>query len=456
MGEKQVNKDDKAVLERGLSGRHVEMIALGGTIGTGLFLGAGRSIQAAGPSIVLIYIITGIFMFWMMRALGELMLTDTNQPTFIAFIEKYLGKRAQLVIGWTYWIGWIVIAMAELTAIGIYMKYWFPTIPVWIWEIIFLIVLFGINIIAVGAFGETEFWFAMIKIIAILAMIATGIFMVVTHTRTSAGVASISNLWKYGFVADHGKHLLSAFKMVFFAFLGIEFVGTTAAEAKDPDKVIPKAINSIIMRILIFYVGALLAIMCIQPWTNYNADESPFVQVFAGIGITAAAGIINFVVLTAAASSLNSGIFATGRMLYSLTHENPKSPFSKLSRNKLPLNAIICSTVLIGIAVIVSIILPEGAFEIITSIASAAFIGIYMTLVYAHLKYRQSDDFKKGPQKFKMPGAPLTDYLTLAFLAFIFIILLTTKETQFAAILAIVWYASLYVLSRNADRKKVN
>ncbi|WEV61370.1 amino acid permease [Streptococcaceae bacterium ESL0729] len=428
------------------------MIALGGTIGTGLFLGAGGSIQTAGPAIIIIYMITGLFMFWMMRALGELLLTDTNQPTFIAFIEKYLGKRAQFIMGWTYWIGWIVIAMAELTAIGIYMKYWFPSVPIWIWEIAFLIVLLGINVIAVGAFGEAEFWFSMIKVVAIVAMIVTGAVMVVAHTKTSAGYASLTNLWKYGFVADGGSNLLLAFKMVFFAFLGIEFVGTTAAEAKDPDQVIPKAINSIIIRILIFYVGALVAIMSIQPWTNYSANESPFVQVFAGIGITVAAGVINFVVLTAAASSLNSGIFATGRMLYSLTHKKANSPFAKLSRNNLPLNAILFSTLLIGSAAVVNVILPEGAFEIITSIASAGFIGIYMTLVYTHLKYRKSEDFKRGPQKFKMPGAPYTNYLTLAFLAGIFIILLSMKETRFAALLAIFWYSLMFVLSRKIKK----
>ncbi|MBM7616913.1 L-asparagine transporter-like permease [Weissella uvarum] len=437
--------------ERGLSGRHVEMIALGGTIGTGLFLGAGKSISAAGPSILLIYIITGLFMFWMMRALGELLLTDTDQPTFVGFIEKYLGLRTGFVIGWTYWLGWVTIAMAELTAIGTYMKFWFPTIPVWIWALGFLVVLYLINIIAVGAFGETEYWFSMIKIIAILAMILTGFIMVVMHTKTSAGVASLSNLWKYGFVAHHGHQILSAFQMVFFAFLGIEFVGITAAEAKDPNKVIPKAINSIIVRILIFYIGALIAIMSIQPWTNYSAAQSPFVQVFSGIGITAAAGIINFVVLTAAASSLNSALFTTGRMLYSLTPET--SRFHKLNKSKLPFNGITISTLLIGFAALINYVSPDGAFEIITSVASAAFVVIYAVLVVSHLVFRKSDDYANGEKKFKMPGAPYTDYLTIAFLIGIYIILLITKETQLTAVLALVWFAIMTVISLRLPKK---
>ncbi|ALI32390.1 amino acid permease [Weissella cibaria] len=433
-------------LERGLSSRHVEMIALGGTIGTGLFLGAGHSISTAGPAILLVYIITGLFMFWMMRALGELLLTDPDKPTFVGFVEKYLGKKAGFVIGWTYWIGWITIAMAELTAVGTYMKFWFPGIPVWIWEIIFLVALYGINVIAVSAFGETEFWFSMIKIVAIVAMIVAGIIMIVTHAKTSAGVTSLSNLWQHGVVAHHGHKLLAAFQMVFFAFLGIEFVGMTAAEAKDPLTTIPKSINSIIIRILIFYVGALVAIMSIQPWTNYSASESPFVQVFSGIGITAAAGIINFVVLTAAASSLNSSLFTTGRMLFSLS--NGKGYVGKLNRRYIPRNAINVSAVLIALAVLVNVFFPSNAFDLVTSVASAAFVVIYGVLVFAHLRYRQSADFKNGEKRFLMPGAPFTDYLTLAFLFGIFMILLFTKSTMPTTLLALAWFIIMIALSR--------
>lgn len=444
---------EETKLERGLSARHVEMIALGGTIGTGLFLGAGRSISTAGPAILLVYIITGLFMFWMMRALGELLLTDPDKPTFVAFIEKYLGKRTGFVIGWTYWLGWITIAMAEVTAIGAYMKYWFPDVPGWIWAIIFLAVLFSINIFAVGAFGETEFWLSMIKIIAILAMIATGAIMIATHAETSAGVTSLSNLWTHGFFANNGSGILSAFQMVFFAFLGIEFVGMTAAESKDPDYVIPKAINSIIIRILIFYIGSLIAIMSIQPWTNYNANESPFVQVFAGIGITAAAGIINFVVLTAAASALNSAIFTTGRMLFALTSQGEsKSRFGRLNKRALPMNALVASTLLIGLAAVINYLFPSEAFEVITSVASAAFIGIYATLVFAHVKYRRTDDFKNGEKKFLMPLAPFSDYLTLGFMGMVFLVLLFTPATQVTTILAIIWFVVMALLSRRYAR----
>ncbi|MCM0582462.1 amino acid permease [Weissella diestrammenae] len=445
MTEKQTDTSEPDQMNRGLTSRHVSMIALGGTIGTGLFLGAGHSIATAGPAIVLIYMIVGMFMFWMMRALGELILSDPNNPTFINYIEKYLGARAGYVMGWTYWIGWITIAMSELTAVGVYMKFWFPNVPSWLFEIGFLLILYGLNVVTVSAFGETEYWFSMIKIIAIVAMIATGIMMAIAHTRTVEGVTSIGNLWQHGLVAHHGHKILAAFQMVFFAFLGIEFVGMTAAETKDPVTTIPKAVNSIIIRILIFYVGALLAIMTIQPWTAYSAAQSPFVQVFSGIGITAAAGIINFVVLTAAASSLNSSIYTTGRMLFSLS--SPGQKISKLNQRQLPVNAITVSTLLIALTVVVHFIFPGDAFELITSVASAAFVIMYMMLVYTHIKFRQSTDYLQGEKRFKMPFAPVSNYLTLIFMAGIFIILLSQRQTFWTTVIAIVWYLVMIMIS---------
>ncbi|MEX0379776.1 amino acid permease [Leuconostoc sp. MS02] len=435
----------KPQLSRTLSGRHINMIALGGTIGTGLFLGAGDSIQKAGPAILLIYIITGFFVFSMMRALGELLLTDHNQTVFIGFIKKYLGARAGFVMGWTYWLGWIIIAMAELTAIGKYMQFWLPQTPAWLWELLFLGVLYSMNIIAVKAFGETEFWFALIKIVAIVAMILIGMIMVVFHIRSEVGVTQLSTLWQHGLIANHGHNLLAAFQMAFFAFLGVEFVGITAAETKDPLKTIPKSINSIIIRILIFYIGALLAIMTIQPWTNYSANTSPFVQVFSGIGIPAAAGIINFVILTAAASSLNSALFTTGRMIFSLSPKN--SFFSQLNSHYIPMRGINLSTALIATVIGLNYIFPEDAFSMVTATASATFIVIYISLLITHIQYRKSDHFINGQKKFLMPFAPFSNYLTILFMAGVFLILLFSPATMMTTILSIIWFVVLFTIS---------
>ncbi|MFC4760471.1 amino acid permease [Fructobacillus durionis] len=440
--------NEKQGFARTLSHRHVAMIALGGTIGTGLFLGAGSSISKAGPAILLVYIITGLFVFAMMRALGELLISDDSKPVFIDFMTQYLGKKAGFVLGWTYWIGWIVIAMTELTAIGTYMHYWFPDMPTWPWELAFLVALYLVNIIAVKAFGEAEFWFSMIKIIAICAMIGTGLILALGHVKTSMGTTEFSTLWSHGLVANHGNTLLAAFQMAFFSFLGVEFVGVTAAETKDPLQTIPRAINSIVFRILVFYIGALSAIMIIQPWTNYKAGESPFVQVFSGIGIQSAAAIINFVVLTAAASAINSAFFTTGRMLYSLA--GPKSRFGRLDRNHIPRAAINLSTLIVGLSVVVNYFFPTDAFNLISSTASAAFLIIYMALMVTHLVYKKQvkEGNVSGTKMFKLPFSPWSDYLTIIFLGLIFILMLITKATMFTTILSIIWIVFLAIVAQ--------
>lgn len=438
-------------LARTLSGRHINMIALGGTIGTGLFLGAGDSIQKAGPAILLVYIITGLFIFAMMRALGELLLSNHDQTNFIGFIKTYLGNRAGFVMGWTYWLGWIIIAMAELTAIGKYMQFWLPSVPVWVWEALFLLVLYSMNIIAVKAFGEAEFWFALIKIIAIVAMIITGILMVVLHVKTEVGITHLSTLWEHGLIATNKSQLLSAFQMAFFAFLGVEFVGMAASETQDPIHTIPKSINSIILRILIFYVGALLAIMVIQPWTDYSANMSPFVQVFSGIGISSAAGIINFVILTAAASSLNSALFTTGRMIFSLSPKD--SYFAKLNKRHIPMHGIALSACLVASTIILNYVFPKDAFSLVTSTASATFIVIYMSLMLTHIKYRRSKDYQTSEKHFKMPFSPISNYLTILFMLAIFAILLFSSSTRITTILAIIWFVVLFMISIVKFRK---
>ena len=319
-------------LERGLKNRHVQLIAIGGAIGTGLFLGAGKSIHLAGPSILFAYLITGVILFLIMRALGELLLSNLNYHSFVDFVRDYLGDMAAFVTGWTYWFCWISIAMADLTAVGLYIQYWFPGLPQWVPGLIALVILLFMNLATVKLFGEMEFWFALIKVIAILALIVIGIFMIIKGFSTNAGAVSLTNLWSHGGMFPNGMNgFILSFQMVVFAFVGIELVGLTAGETENPEKVIPKAINNIPIRIIIFYIGALIVIMSVYPWNAINPAESPFVQVFVAVGIVAAAGIVNFVVLTSAASACNSAIFSTSRMVYSLAKDkNAPEKFAKL------------------------------------------------------------------------------------------------------------------------------
>lgn len=442
-------------LSRGLKSRHVQLIAIGGTIGTGLFLGAGQSIHLAGPAILIACLVTGLVCFLLMRALGELLLSDLHTHSYIDFIKQYLGDKTGFVAGWTYWVCWITIAMAEITAAGEYMQFWWPRLPQWLPGLIILILLLGLNSINVSAFGETEFWFAIIKIAAILALIAVGIGMVLFSVKTPVGHASLTNLVSYGGFMPHGiKGLVLSFQMVLFSFIGIEMVGMTASETADPKTVIPKAINDIPVRIILFYVGSLFFLMCMYPWQYFSAAHSPFVQVFTNLGIRSAAAIINFVVLTAAASSCNSALFSTGRMLFSLTYDG-KSKFAKrmgtLSTRQVPRNALWFSTLVIGLSVILNLLMPGKVFSLIASVSTTCFIFIWGAIVVAHIKYRRQAG-SQAKVKFRMPLFPLSDYFILVFLAFIAVVLCLKFETLIALLVSAVWVVGLYIVKIVSDR----
>ncbi|WP_342986953.1 amino acid permease [Streptococcus parasanguinis] len=430
---------------RGLQNRHVQLIAIAGTIGTGLFLGAGRSLSLTGPSIILVYMLTGAFMYFMMRAIGEMLYMDPDQHTFINFITKYLGKGWGYFSGWSYWVSLVFLGMAEITAVSNYVQLWFPNWPAWQIQIIFLALLSCVNLIAVKVFGEVEFWFGMIKIVTILALIATGIFMVTTNFETPAGHASLSNITNGFQMFPNGwVKFVMAFQMVFFAYQAIEFVGITTSETANPRQVLPKAIKEIPIRIVIFYVGALLAIMAIFPWQQLPVNKSPFVTVFQMVGIKWAAGLINFVVLTAAASSLNSTLYSTGRHLYQIAKETPNSKvmnrlkLNSLSRMGIPSRAIIFSAIVVAVSAFINV-LPgvSDAFALITASSSGVYIAIYILTMLAHLKYRKSKEFM--PDGFVMPAYKVLNPLTIVFFLFVFVCLFLQESTYIGAIGATIW-----------------
>lgn len=447
--------EEQQELQRGLKNRHVQLISIGGAIGTGLFLGAGKTIQLAGPSILLAYLITGCVCFFIMRALGELLLSNTNNHSFLDFVAEYLGKKVAFVTGWTYWFCWVAIAMADLTAIGMYVRYWVPGVPQWLPELIALILLLGLNMVAVSLFGELEFWFALIKVVSIIAFIIVGIYMILTHYKTSAGPASITNLWSHGgFFPTGTKGFILSFQMVTFAFTGIELVGLVAGETKNPEKVLPEAINNIPIRIILFYLGSLFVIMSIYPWNSLDANNSPFVEVFSEIGITVAASLINLVVLSAAASACNSAIYSTGRMLRSLSQEGsaPKK-FRQLTSHRVPGNALVFSTIVIFISVILNYLMPSEVFTLVSSIATTCFLFIWGILVYTHLKYRKSMLGKKE-HTFKMPFYPYSNFLVFAYMIFICLVLFLGKDTRIALLLTPVWFIGLLIIYRMKYEKQ--
>ena len=306
-------------LARNLRNRHIQLIALGGTIGVGLFLGSAKAIHEAGPGLLLGYAAGGVAIFFIMRALGELLTYRPVAGSFATYAEEFCGPLPGFITGWSYWFAWVVTVMAEITAIGIYVDFWLPQVPQWLPPLIALLVLYAANLLAVRVFGELEFWFALIKVVTIVALILAGLYVILFHVGSLGPTAHFSNLWTHGGFLPLGVlAVLLSLQIVMFAYEGVELIGVTAGEAENPAVVLPRATNGIIARILIFYLGALLIIMSLVPWTELDPKVSPFVFVFGKLGVPGAASIVNLVVITAAASSCNSGLFSTGRMLWTL------------------------------------------------------------------------------------------------------------------------------------------
>lgn len=445
-------------LHRGLKDRHIQMIALGGAIGVGLFLGASRATAVAGPGLLMSYALGGLIVFFIMRALGELLLYRPVAGSFATYAEEFIGPFAGFATGWSYWFTWVTIGMAEITAVAVYVHYWFPELPQWIPALTTLAVLYAVNRISVALFGELEFWFALIKVVTIVAMILIGLAIIFFGITPLGRTASFSNLWSHqGFMPFGILGVVMTLQIVMFAYQGVELIGVTAGEAQNPEKVLPSATNSIIWRILAFYIGALVVMMALVPWNELKPGISPFVFVFERIGIPGAAGLINFVVITAAASSCNSGIFSTGRMLYTLAQfRQAPQAFGKVNRHHLPANAITFSAGLMSIGVLLNYVVPEQVFTWVTSISLIGALWTWSVIVIAHLGYRKA--VAAGQAKavaFRMPGAPYMNWVVVAFMVAVGALLALDPSTRVALYVAPVWFALLgigYRMSRSESR----
>ena len=443
-------------LRRSLSNRHLQLIAIGGAIGTGLFMGSGKTISLAGPSILLVYLIIGIMLFFVMRAMGELLLSNLEYKSFIDFSTDLLGPWAGFFCGWTYWFCWIVTAIADVIAIASYAQFWFPGLMPWVPAVLCVLLLLALNLTAVRVFGELEFWFALIKIVAIIVLIITGFGMAIYgFTSPSGHHASLANLWNDGGLFPTGVGgFFAGFQIAVFAFVGIELVGTTAAETADPTRNLPKAINSIPVRIIIFYVLALVVIMSVTPWRQVLPGKSPFVELFVLAGIPAAASLINFVVLTSATSSANSGIFSTSRMLFGLAEEDhaPKA-FHHLSKAAVPSRGLLFSCIcLLGGAMLVYVI-PNlvTAFTLVTTLAAILFMFVWSLILVAYMAYRKNRPELHAVSSYKMPGGVFMCWACLVFFAFVLVLLALESDTRQALIASPVWFAILgigYALRR--------
>ncbi|MFF1683626.1 MULTISPECIES: amino acid permease [unclassified Streptomyces] len=433
--------------QRGLGARQIQMIAIGGAIGTGLFLGAGKGISKAGPSLILAYAIAGLVIFFIMRALGELLMYRPVSGSFSEYAREFIGPFAGFVTGWTYWLFWVVTGITEVTAAATYMTYWWD-IPQWLSALVFTLILYAVNLISVKLFGELEFWFSMVKVTAIVGMILICAGILTLGFSDAGDTASVTHLWDQGGFFPHGiGNTLMTLQMVMFAFLAVELVGVTAGESKDPKTVLPKAINTVPWRIAVFYVGALIMILSVVPWTSFKPGVSPFVEAFEKMGLGVGAAIVNFVVLTAALSSCNSGMYSTGRMLrdLALNGQGPKF-FTKLTKSGTPLVGTTVSAALMMVGVWINYQWPGEAFNYVVSFATISGMWAWIVILICQIRYRLKADRGELPQSsFKAPGGIIPSILSLAFIGMVIVMMGIDKDARISLYCAPLWAALLAV-----------
>lgn len=439
-------RNDKAGLSRGLRSRHIRFIALGSAIGTGLFYGSSESIKAGGPAVLLAYLIGGAAVFLVLRSLGEMAVSSPSAGSFGEYATKHLGPLAGFTTGWTYAFEMVIVCVADVTAVGVYMGFWFPDVPRWIWVLAAVLLIGALNLVSVKVFGELEFWLSLVKIVAIIAMILAGIAVIAFGIGSGGADVGLSNLWSNGgFFANGIDGFVMSFAVVMFAFGGTEIIGVTAGEAENPEKTIPSAINSIPVRIILFYVLTLAVIMSVTPWQDIDASGSPFVEIFSGVGLKSAAAVLNAVVLTAALSAINSDIFAAGRTMYGLA-ERGQGPAAlrQVTRNGVPwVTTVVMTGALLG-GVLLNALMPESVFLIISSIATFATVWVWLMILLTHVKARR----KMTPEetaalKFPAPFWPYGQIAAIVFMVGVVVLLGFYDGTRTALVVGVVWLALL-------------
>ena len=443
--------NDHNNLRRGLSTRHIRFMALGSAIGTGLFYGSASAIKLAGPSVLLAYLIGGAAIYMMMRALGEMAVRNPVSGSFGQYTSQYLGRYLGFLTGWSYAFSMLVVCLADVTAFGVYMGLWFPDTPRWIWVLGIVCFIGALNLCSVKVFGEMEFWLSLLKVTAIIAMILAGGAVLLLGIQLGNGaetVTGLSNLWSHGGFFPNGiGGMIASFTVVMFAFGGVEMIGITAGEAKDPKRVLPKAINSVPLRILLFYVLTLVVLMAIYPWTHIGSQGSPFVQIFSGLGIGSAATLLNIVVISAAVSAINSDIFSAGRMMYGMA-QNGQAPsgFSRLSRFGVPWMTVLVMGIALLLGVVLNYLVPENLFLILAAVVTFSIVWVWLMILLSQVSMRRGMSREEvAALDFPVPLWPVGPALAIVFMLFIFGVLGWFPDTRTAMYIGLGWLALLSV-----------
>lgn len=443
--------DNAPSMRRGLNARHIRFMALGSAIGTGLFYGSASAINLAGPSVLLAYIIGGMAIYMMMRALGEMAVRNPVSGSFAHYAAQYLGSFPGFLTGWSYAFSMLVVCLADVTAFGVYMSFWFPDTPRWIWVLGIVFFIGALNLCSVKVFGELEFWLSLLKVTAIVSMIVAGLAVLVFGIKLGSAsevTTGLSNLWQHGGFFPNGvSGMIASFAVVMFAFGGIEMIGITAGEAKNPQQVLPRAINSVPLRILMFYVLTLFVLMTIYPWPKIGSEGSPFVQIFSGLGIKSAATVLNIVVISAALSAINSDIFAAGRIMYGMAQSGQApASFSRLSRFGVPWMTVIVMAVALLLGVLLNYLFPDNLFMILASVVTFSIVWVWLMILLSQVAMRrQMTRAEVEALHFPVPFWPVGPACAIVFMLFIFCVLGWYPDTRMALYVGIGWLALLSV-----------
>ena len=442
--------------QHGLKHRHLHFIALGSAIGTGLFYGSAGAIQAAGPSVLVVYLLAGAVVYFMLRALGEMAVRHPITGSFAGYARMFMGGWAGYITGWMFAFEMVIVALADLTAIGVYMRFWFPDVSQWVWVAATLLIVGGANLATVKAFGELEFAFTIIKVGAVLAMIAGGLAVLAFGLSDAHTTGPVNLVNDGGFFPNGPTGMIASFILVLFAFGGTEIIGVAGSAAQHPEKSVPKAINTVPMRILLFYVLAIAVILMITPWREITGEQSPFVQIFNTLGVSWAAGLLNFVVITAALSAINADLFGAGRVITGLAHQKHAPKFmSKVVRGVPVMTTIILiATMIIG--TILNALLPENVFEVIASLATFATVFVWLMILLAHLYSRRGMSTQDVANlKYKVPFWPYGQYLSIAFILMTFGIMVWQQEYRISLVVGVAFIAIMTAVYFLTNRHEV-
>lgn len=450
-------------LKRSMTAGQMEMISLGGAIGVGLFMGASSTIKWTGPSVLLAYIFVGVILYIVMRALGEMLYVDPGTGSFADYASEHVHPIAGYLAEWANVFQYIVVGISEVVATTEYLRFWWKGTSDWAAGVIIILFLLVANLASAKAYATLEFWFAMIKVVTIILMILLGFAVILFGFGNGGHPVGFSNLWSHGgFFTGGLKGFFFSMAIIVGSYEGIELIGISAGEVSDPHKAIVKSVKSVLWRILIFYVGAIFVIVTIYPWNKLDSIGSPFVTTFAKVGITAAASVINFVVLTAALSGANSGIYSSSRMLYKLAHEGeaPKT-FGHVSKRIVPSHAIIGITSGIFVGFMLNVLAQflnkslANIFVIVYSSSVLPGMVAWFVILLAELRFRRKNPHLMENHPFKLPLYPYSNYFALIMLVVIVVFMFINPETQIsvavgAAVLIVA--ALVYVVKHRKDK----